>query len=160
MLPSFRLRVWPAGRREGSGGWLARASSALSRRLRPDPRPPLAGFGQNISIDLDGSRSPISWTTMVARYESELHCRPMRRLHPQPANRVKCQLKCIEERGMEVTLPPDLRQRVQQELATGHYGSIDELLEQAVRRFLDEARRGQQGRPKSAQVLLNDDAAR
>lgn len=45
---------------------------------------------------------------------------------------------------MEVTLPPDLREQVRHELASGHYRSVDELLEQAVRRFLDEGRRGQQ----------------
>ena len=42
---------------------------------------------------------------------------------------------------MEVTLPADLRKQVEQEIASGRYQSRDELIEQAVRRFLDE--RGQ-----------------
>ena len=45
---------------------------------------------------------------------------------------------------MDVTLPADLRQQVEQELASGLYQSPDELIEQAVRHFLDERRRGQQ----------------
>ena len=44
---------------------------------------------------------------------------------------------------MEVTLPADLRKRVEQELASGRYQSRDELIEQAVRHFLDERQRGQ-----------------
>ena len=44
---------------------------------------------------------------------------------------------------MEVTLPADLRKQVQQELAGGLYRSADELIEQAVRHFLDERQRGQ-----------------
>lgn len=44
---------------------------------------------------------------------------------------------------MEVTLPADLRTQLQQELATGLYGSADALIEQAVRQFLDERQRGQ-----------------
>ena len=44
---------------------------------------------------------------------------------------------------MEVTLPADLRKQVQQELADGLYRSADELIEQAVRYFLDERQRGQ-----------------
>jgi len=44
---------------------------------------------------------------------------------------------------MEVTLPADLRDEVDQELASGRYQSRDELIEQAVRRFLDESKRGQ-----------------
>jgi len=44
---------------------------------------------------------------------------------------------------MEVTLPADLRKQVQQELAAGLYRSADELIEQAVRYFLDERQRGQ-----------------
>jgi len=43
---------------------------------------------------------------------------------------------------MEVTLPADLRNQVEQELASGRYRSRDELLEQAVRQFFDERRRG------------------
>ena len=44
---------------------------------------------------------------------------------------------------MEVTLPADLRKQVEQELASGRYRSPDELIEQAVRHFLDERQRGQ-----------------
>ena len=44
---------------------------------------------------------------------------------------------------MEVTLPADLRKQVQQELASGRFQSADELIEHAVRQFLDEGRRGQ-----------------
>jgi Arc/MetJ-type ribon-helix-helix transcriptional regulator len=45
---------------------------------------------------------------------------------------------------MDVTLPPDLRKQVEQELATGRYQISDELMEQAARRFLDDCERGQQ----------------
>ncbi len=45
---------------------------------------------------------------------------------------------------MNVTLPADLTKQLEQELASGHYWSCDELIEQAVRRFLDEGQRGQQ----------------
>ena len=45
---------------------------------------------------------------------------------------------------MEITLPADLRMQVDQELATGRFQSPDELIEQAIRYFLDERRRGQQ----------------
>lgn len=44
---------------------------------------------------------------------------------------------------MEVTLSADLRKQVEQELASGQYQSRDELIEQAVRHFLDERQRGQ-----------------
>ncbi len=44
---------------------------------------------------------------------------------------------------MDVTLPADLKEQVEQELAVGRYQSPDELIEQAVRQFLDERRRGQ-----------------
>lgn len=44
---------------------------------------------------------------------------------------------------MEITLPADLRRQVEQELASGRYHSRDELIEQAVRHFLDERQRGQ-----------------
>jgi Arc/MetJ-type ribon-helix-helix transcriptional regulator len=47
------------------------------------------------------------------------------------------------EIAMEVTLPADLRRQVEQELASGRYQSPDELIEQAVRHFLDERQRGQ-----------------
>ena len=42
---------------------------------------------------------------------------------------------------MDVTLPADLRRQVEQELASGRYGTPDELIEQAVRQFLDERQR-------------------
>lgn len=44
---------------------------------------------------------------------------------------------------MEVTLPADLRKQVEQELASGGYQSRDELIEHALRHFLDERQRGQ-----------------
>jgi Arc/MetJ-type ribon-helix-helix transcriptional regulator len=44
---------------------------------------------------------------------------------------------------MDVTLPADLSKQVEQELASGGYRSPDELVEQAVRHFLDDRRRGQ-----------------
>jgi len=44
---------------------------------------------------------------------------------------------------MEITLPADLNQQVEQELASGRYRSPDEFFEQALRRFLDERQRGQ-----------------
>lgn len=44
---------------------------------------------------------------------------------------------------MEVTLPADLKEQVERELASGRYHSSDELIEQAVRHFLDERHRGQ-----------------
>jgi len=44
---------------------------------------------------------------------------------------------------MDVTLPADLRAQVEQELASGRYRSPDELIEQAIRHFLDERQRGQ-----------------
>jgi len=45
---------------------------------------------------------------------------------------------------MDVTLPADLTKQVELELASGRYRSRDELIEQAVRYFLDERQRGQQ----------------
>ncbi len=45
---------------------------------------------------------------------------------------------------MDVTLPEDLTKQVEQELAHGHYRSRDELIERAVRQFLDERQRGGQ----------------
>jgi len=44
---------------------------------------------------------------------------------------------------MDVTLPADLNRQVEQELASGRYQSREELIEQAVRHFLDERERGQ-----------------
>ena len=45
---------------------------------------------------------------------------------------------------MDVTLPADLTKQVEQELASGHYRSRDELIEQAVRHLFDERQRGRQ----------------
>ncbi len=45
---------------------------------------------------------------------------------------------------MDVTLPADLRNQVEQELASGRYRSRDELIEEAVRHFFEERQRGQQ----------------
>jgi Arc/MetJ-type ribon-helix-helix transcriptional regulator len=45
---------------------------------------------------------------------------------------------------MEVTLPADLTKQVEQEVASGHYRSRDELIEQAVRHFIDDRQRSQQ----------------
>lgn len=45
---------------------------------------------------------------------------------------------------MDVRLPADLAKQVEQELVDGHYRSCDELIEQAVRHFFDERRRGEQ----------------
>jgi Arc/MetJ-type ribon-helix-helix transcriptional regulator len=42
---------------------------------------------------------------------------------------------------MEVTLPADLREQVEHELASGRYHSQDELIEQAVRDFLNQRQR-------------------
>jgi Arc/MetJ-type ribon-helix-helix transcriptional regulator len=45
---------------------------------------------------------------------------------------------------MDVTLPADLREQVERELASGQYHSSDELIAQAVRYFLSSRLRGQQ----------------
>ncbi len=42
---------------------------------------------------------------------------------------------------MEVTLPADLKNQVDQEIAAGHFNSPDELIERAVRLFLVEEQR-------------------
>ncbi len=44
---------------------------------------------------------------------------------------------------MDVTLSAELKRQVEQELASGRYQSSDELIEQAVRYFLDDQHRGQ-----------------
>lgn len=44
---------------------------------------------------------------------------------------------------MDVTLPADLDKQVEQEIACGRYRTPGELIEQAVRHFLDERNRGQ-----------------
>ncbi len=45
---------------------------------------------------------------------------------------------------MDITLPADLDEQVEQELASGRYRNADELIEQAVRRLLDENKRAEQ----------------
>lgn len=42
---------------------------------------------------------------------------------------------------MEVTLPADLKNQVDQEIAVGHFNSADELIERAVHHFLVEEER-------------------
>ena len=44
---------------------------------------------------------------------------------------------------MDVTLPADLSKQVEEELASGRYQSSDELIEQAVRHFLEDRQRAQ-----------------
>jgi len=44
---------------------------------------------------------------------------------------------------MDVRLPEDLSRQVERELASGRYQGADELIEQAVRNFLDERERAQ-----------------
>ena len=44
---------------------------------------------------------------------------------------------------MDLTLPADLRKQVEQELASGRYQNSDQLIEEAVRYFLDDQHRGQ-----------------
>lgn len=44
---------------------------------------------------------------------------------------------------MDITLSADLRNQVERELASGRYQSRDELIEQAVRYFLEDRHRGQ-----------------
>ena len=44
---------------------------------------------------------------------------------------------------MNVTLPADLKEQLEQELASGRYETPDELIEQAVRQFLNDRRRSQ-----------------
>jgi Arc/MetJ-type ribon-helix-helix transcriptional regulator len=51
---------------------------------------------------------------------------------------------CVTIRtAMEFALPADLKERVEQELAKGGFRSSNDLIEHAVRRFLDESQRGQ-----------------
>lgn len=45
---------------------------------------------------------------------------------------------------MEVLLPQDLRERVELELARGRFRTSEQLIEEAVRYFLDEERRSEQ----------------
>jgi Arc/MetJ-type ribon-helix-helix transcriptional regulator len=53
---------------------------------------------------------------------------------------------------MDVTLPVDLKKQVEQEIATGRYHSSDELIEQAVRYFLEDRQRGQR-RPDALRTI-------
>jgi Arc/MetJ-type ribon-helix-helix transcriptional regulator len=43
---------------------------------------------------------------------------------------------------MDVRLPADLTRQVERELASGRYENSDQLIEEAVRYFLDERERG------------------
>jgi len=52
-------------------------------------------------------------------------------------------VKYSKDTAIDVTLPADLRRQIEQELASGRYQGPDELLEQAVRHFLDERQRAQ-----------------
>ena len=45
---------------------------------------------------------------------------------------------------MDITLPPDLKTQVDQELASGRYQNAGQFIEEAVRHFLDDRQRGQQ----------------
>ena len=44
---------------------------------------------------------------------------------------------------MEIALSPDLRKQFDREFASGRYQSPDELIEQAIRYFLEDRQRGQ-----------------
>jgi Arc/MetJ-type ribon-helix-helix transcriptional regulator len=56
---------------------------------------------------------------------------------------VICGLLTVEwQSAMEVTLPADLTDQLQKELASGLYRNSDELFEQAVRHFLNERHHG------------------
>lgn len=44
---------------------------------------------------------------------------------------------------MDITLPSDLRQRFEQEIASGRYQDSNQLILEAVRYFLDDCERGQ-----------------
>lgn len=58
---------------------------------------------------------------------------------------------------MEVTLPADLKNQVDQEIAAGHFNSPDELIERAVRLFLLEEQRAASriAAPRSIGVAVN-----
>jgi Arc/MetJ-type ribon-helix-helix transcriptional regulator len=43
---------------------------------------------------------------------------------------------------MDVSLPADLTERLQQEVAAGHYPNTNAVIEHALRRFLEEQHRG------------------
>jgi len=44
---------------------------------------------------------------------------------------------------MEVTLPADLNEHLQHELASGRYRGTDDIIERAVRHFFENIQRGQ-----------------
>ena len=46
---------------------------------------------------------------------------------------------------MEVDLPAELAQQLQNEVAAGRYPNVNTLIEQALRRFLSEQQRGTEG---------------
>ena len=48
-----------------------------------------------------------------------------------------------EGTAMDVTLPADLRKQIEQKLASGCFQGPDDLIEQAVRHFLNQRQRGQ-----------------
>lgn len=60
---------------------------------------------------------------------------------------------------MEVRLPEDLTMQIQQELAAGDYSGMDDLLERALRRFLDERQTGQQRREALRRIAQSVDEA-
>jgi Arc/MetJ-type ribon-helix-helix transcriptional regulator len=43
---------------------------------------------------------------------------------------------------MEITLPADLTKQVEQEISSGRYHAAGELIEEAVRHFLEDRQRG------------------
>jgi putative addiction module CopG family antidote len=59
---------------------------------------------------------------------------------------------------MTDALPPDLAQFVQQEIATGHYGSEQEVVQEAVRFFRDSRERYEQLREEIRKSLADLDA--
>ncbi|MFN7936602.1 MAG: hypothetical protein U0R19_24990 [Bryobacteraceae bacterium] len=60
---------------------------------------------------------------------------------------------------MEVRLPTDLTLQIQKELAAGGYRGVDDLLEQALRRFLEERQAGQQRRDALRRIAQSVDEA-
>jgi Arc/MetJ-type ribon-helix-helix transcriptional regulator len=62
---------------------------------------------------------------------------------PHPVDQQEIKIEAGKA-AMEITLPAELSKRVEQELASGRYRSPDELIEQAVRQFLEEGKPGQQ----------------
>src|SRR5439155_13857684 len=65
-----------------------------------------------------------------------------RLLRPSPLLWSGCQsVERREDTVMDLTLPADFTKHVEQEIPTGHYRSRDELIEEAVPRFVDEPQR-------------------